>query len=336
MKLAKQILLLAWVKEKTQINPKRLSDNLTRDQLSELLGLLDKLKSLGGVFTPQEVIEEYLEDNGVDLSAPKKCSSGQKIDMVLLTATHPKLDNGCVSVFLSHLLLAHGFKNTRSNKRLLTKHFKELGYQLSKKELITSPHRELSEVVQLKEAYEPKFPSGLDVSEAEPKKRNAHIVDWLYEGHEVQVGGEAYTRKKVNARWEAFMVRRMHELYESSELPYLYKHRVQRGVFDDVAEVRMIFQLAIRDVFKPMNIIDWVTLSVGYELPLFDSADSQHKEVLVSTCTDSVLGILNKTLVDGKPLAIDPKMVSGWLSLLVISYVEDALSQFKGMRCHTS
>lgn len=335
MKLTKQVLLLSWVKDKSQINPKRLVDLLTKEQLSEILLVLDKLRGLGGVFTIDEVVNDYLDDIGVDLAVPNKSDTGSPLDMTLLGNTHPRLDNGCIQVLLSHVLLGHGFRDTRANRRILTKHLKGLGYKVSKALSPTSAWQELSEAVELKEDYEPKFPAGLSVCEATPKKRNAFIVEWLYE-QQVEQAGEIYKWHKINPRWEAYVVKRMHDLFEASELPYLYKHHTQRGCFDDVPEVRMIFQLAIRDVFKPMCLKEWVRLALSYELPLFESAENSHKEILVETCYDSVMGSLNKTTINGKPIPYDPQNVMGWLSILVISYIEDALNSYKGSRCHIS
>lgn len=332
MKLVRQIDLMSWIKDKTDIPPKKLTERLTDNQLSRLLTLMDKLKRIGCVYDPKEVIHEFLSDNDIDLEAPDKSPSGQRIDMEMLSNLHPALEDGSIEVFLDHILLGHGFKNTRSNRRLLTKHFKDLGYKLSKKPLHTS---ELSDVVRLKSSYEPTLPPHLDVYNA-PTTRNQEVRKWLYLGSEIKREGSVYARPEVNKRWEAHVVKRVHDLFELSELPYLYKHPVQRGLFEDVPEVQMIFQLAIRDVFKPAKLTEWIKMAISYEVPLFESAENHHRQVLLETCTESVRGSLNQTEINGKPLAYDPKFIMGELAVLVIAYVEEALKQYKGMRCPTS
>jgi hypothetical protein len=331
MKMESKIHLLHWLKRSYNVNVKGVKAKLKDKDFENLLTLLSKLKDLGNVYDPNDLISEYISDHRQDTILSQN-PEDQKLDMELFWNTHAEVD-GAYLVSLRHLLLGSWCRPTRDNVRALSKYLKEIGLNVTRSKVGYLPSKESAPFVFLEKGVKVAMPQTL-LKYDKPSSWKEPISSWIYESAPtISLKGERYKLRKLPCRWEAYFNQRVGALFEMSELPYLYKHPKKVGVFEDTPPVLMLCELALRDIFKPASIKAWVNHALTHEDKEFGQVyssldNTSHKEIVLDTLVDSISGNLAKTSIAGVKIDLGGE-ISGWVCILLISYVKDALEHYE-------
>ena len=330
MKKIHQVEILHWVKTKHGINPKSIHRVLKDKDFELLCNILHKTKQLGDVVSVKEIVEEFIVDHGIEYLP--QSFKGDAVDLIPLFNTHPQDDNGFIEVSLAHVLLHQWCRPTRENRRTLKKHLKELGYEISEKR---SPHTQTLEpepYIKLKPNYPLSLPHNLKTY-TKPVKWYKNIANWIYlDQPKVTYREKPYLIKEIGDRWEAYFTQRFIGLFEMSELTYLYQHPQIRGCYENAPPVLSLCDLTLRDVFKKSSLNKWVdTLLKHTWLEQYvQEASTPLGRTFLETVSDDVSGRLSKTTISGRKIE-DFTSSEGWISIIVICYVNDALKEYQSL-----
>ena len=327
MKKTSQIEILHWAKTKHNVDTKYIHKSLSDKDFNDLCLLLQKNRGIGSVVNTKEMISEYIKEHGIQYIP--KSFKGVDVDLNFFFNTHPLQEDGVIEVDLYHILLHSWCKPSRANYRILKNHLKKLGYSLK----TSSPsysNRTDNCVVFLKANYPLSLPKTL-VRHTKPIKWYTEIHRWIYlESPKIEINDEPYIVKSIGDRWEAYFTKRLIDLFVMSEAPYLYKHPQVRGAYENAPPVIALCEMTLRDVFKPTKLKDWVDTALRTNHLETYGKNSLVDEVFLDTVYDEVCGKLSKTMVKGKPIkSFD--VVGGWISIIVISYLNDILREYRSL-----
>ena len=103
-----------------------------------------------------------------------------------------------------------------------------------------------------------------------------------------------------------------------------------RGAYENAPPVIALCERTLRDVFKPTKLKDWVDTALRTNHLETYGKNSLVDEVFLDTVYDEVCGKLSKTMVKGKSIkSFD--VVGGWISIIVISYLNDILREYRSL-----
>lgn len=330
MKSTEQVEILHWAKTKHQVDVKKVCRDLNTTDLESLCKLLQKTKQISSVIDPKKVVSEFLEEHSIEYIP--QTFNGIEVDLHRLFQTHPLLEGDYIEVSLNHILLNSWCRDTRENYRELKKHLKGLGFEIVERISVHSKTLEKEAFVRLKSGYELSLPKTLK-SYVSPINWISDISSWIYQDQpNITLYGEAYKVRNVGSRWLAYFTRRFIELFEMSEIEYLYKHPQIRGCYENAPPVKVLCDLTIRDVFKPTPLKIWIDQVLKHtDLTLYEQgSDTESGRVFLEAIYDEVCGKLSKTMIHNSGIS-DLKQVQGWISIMVISYVNDILEGYRGL-----
>jgi hypothetical protein len=323
MKKKSQVEILHWAKTKHKVDPKYIHKSLKDKDFDTLCSLLYKNRQIGDVVSTKEIVNEFISEHGIQFIP--NSFNGIDVDLNFFFNTHPLNEDGSVDVDLYHLLLHSWCKPNRSNYRTLKSHLKSLEYKV----VTFKPNyttRSDNSFVNLKREYPLSLPKNL-VRYVKPIKWYKSIVSWLYlNSPKITLKDESYNLKEIGSRWEAYFTQRFIELFTMSEIEFLYQHPQIRGCYENAPPVLALCEMTIRDVFKPTSLRDWIKVVLQKtELNLND--DDEHFHIFLDTVYDEISGKLSKTMIKGRPIRTF-KSVEGWISIIVISYINDTLRSY--------
>lgn len=327
MKKTFQVEILHWAKTKHNVDPKYIHKSLSDKDFNSLCLLLQKNRGIGSVVDTKEMVSEYIKEHGIQYIP--KSFEGMDVDLNFFFNTHPIQEDGSIEVDLYHILLHSWCKPSRANYRILKKHLKELGYDLK----TSSPSYSTTTdncVVSLKTNYPLSLPKTL-VRHTKAIKWYTEIHRWIYlSAPKIELDSEPYILKDIGDRWEAYFTKRFIDLFIMSEATYLHKHPQVRGAYENAPPVMALCELTLRDVFKPTKLKDWVNTALRTSYLETYGKDSGVDSVFLDTVYDEVCGKLSKTMLKGKTIkSFD--VVGGWISIIVISYLNDILREYQSL-----
>lgn len=310
MNTIEKIRILKWVKDKYKINIPYVKRNLSDESFLKLLKIFSSLKSIGGIFEASDVVEDFMRQHGKQYFSKEGC-----VDNFLLKNTH-MVEEGKIKVCVRHLLMSEWRMPSRSNVRFITKRLKEEGYQVSNEIALDSlnfyrePHLSISLDCIVKLPI-----NSLKVYSTEEEYPFFDVSEFLNTSPKFNVD------LIIPPIWKSHYVKRVIDLFEMSELPYIYKSSI-RGFYQKVPPVEMLCHIAFRDVFSPKSLRDWVSIAMEYEPHKLD-ADS--KKAIIPVIEDFVFYKMSQTTLLSKQIKIDKSNIFGWQVILLIKYVRDAL-----------
>jgi hypothetical protein len=332
-----QVEILYWAKTQHNINVKYVHRSLEDKDFVNLCHILMKAKHIGSVVSVKSIVDEYLEIHGVEYLP--QSFKGVSVDLHSLFQTHPLNEQDEIEVSLYHLLLNNWCRPTRENHRVLKKHLKELGYGLTERVSVHSKTLQKESFVKLKESYPLSLP--LNLKRYKKPTKWVTITDWIYDNQpKYTLDGSPYKIKSLGSRWEAYFTKRFIDLFELSELEYLYKHPLQykdyvvetespsemRGVYENAPPVLALCDLTVRDIFKETNARLWIdkVLRLTSLNQYKKEAGSEEAENFLDGVYDEVIGKLSNTVVNTTVIE-NYASFQGWTSIIVICYVNDIL-----------
>lgn len=331
MKKITQVEIMFWLKTKYKINVKYIHRSLKEEDFKNLCVLLSKLRQINTIFSPNEIISEYIEEHGIEYLP--QSFRGTKIDYEFFNLTHPNEEDS-IEISLYHLLLSSWCRPTRANYRTLKKHLKSLGYNIV--ETIT-PHSKTMEkeaVVRIKRKYDLQLPKNLKLFK---KKISWHknITQYaLYEMQpEVLLDNEKYEIRDIGARWEAYFTRRFNDLFNMSEIPYLHKHPKVKNAYENAPPVLILCDLAIRDIFKRTELKEWVHTALMHRLDLItyhEQHESDKGKEFLNIIFDEIVGEMSKVMIKNTTLK-DKMFVEGWISIIILCLINDTIKKYEGI-----
>lgn len=334
MRVSSKIKTLHWLKRNYRINPKGVKSKLVPEDFEALVELIQQLREIGSLYDPKKVIREYLEEHGREYLP--QTYHGMKIEGEYFHNTHPQDEEGFIHLDLKHLLLGSWCRPSRENVRALTKHLKELGYEIRRETPTYSMTPRV--VVFLEVNYDLQLPPNLKVYKKPISFQN--ILEWTMGNlaPKVTLMGECYQIKPLSEFWSASFNARLRQLFAGGNFPHIHRHPKHNdpqrpdkyGVYEIAPPVIMLCELVIRDIFKEASIREWVHLALTHEKGLaqvYTSPDTSdtHKELFLQTIVDEVEGYLKDTMIDG----VSPQEGRGWVCVLVLSYVKDTLKRYR-------
>ena len=326
MKKSNQIEILYWAKNRHNLNIKYVSRSLNENDLDKFCLLLQKLKSIGSIFSIKELAEEYILEHGIEYLP--KSFDGKSIELDFFFNTHYINEDGFIAVDLYHILLESWCRPTRQNYRTLKSHLKELGYEL--KNYIPSHSFRESSMVLLKKNYPLSLPLTLK-RYMKKVKWYTKISNWMYlETPQITLNGSTYSIDSVNDRWEARFTKRFIDLFDASEIEYIYKHYQVRTAYESAPPVLALCEMTLRDVFPPTSLKKWVAEVLDHtDLKKYkEESDTEKGKAFLNIVYDEISGKLANTVIKGDQLK-NNEIVSGWKSIIVICYVDDILKDYK-------
>ena len=326
MKKANQVEILYWAKKRHNLNIKYVSRSLNEEGLKNFCLILQKLKTIGSIFSIKELTDEYILEHGIEYLP--KSFDGKSIPLDFFFNTHFINKEGFIAVDLYHILLESWCRPTRQNYRNLKKHLKDLGFEL--KTFNPSYSNKESSLVLLKREYPLSLPLTLKKC-MKPIKWYTKICSWMYlDQPEVTLDENPYRIKSIGDRWEAKFTKRFIDLFEASELEFLHKHYMVRGAYESVPPVLALCEMTLRDVFTPKPLKEWVREVLEHtELNKFkEESESEIGKTFLTTVCDEISGKLSKTMVKGEQ-SKNNEIVSGWKSIIVVCYVNDILKEYQ-------
>ena len=326
MKKVSQVEILHWAKTRHNLNPKYIHKSLSSKDFDSLCLVLQKIKNIGAVVSVQDVVEEYLLEHGVQY-LPAEEEGDIKLETTFFFNTHPMCD-GVIEVDLTHILLYAWCSPSRSNQRLLRAHLKERGYEVRAIKPAYSARSENSCVV-LKENYPLTLPNNLTKYASEVNWYKT-ISTWLIRDQPlITLDGEAYSLDGLGQRWEAYFTQRFIDLFNMSELEYIYQHPQIRGCYENAPPVLALCEMSVRDVFKQTPLKQWVHQALKIANPRYEAGGDQ-QDVFLDTIYDEVSGRLAKTKI--KDQAVEGyEIVEGLTSIIVLRYVDDILNSYTSL-----
>jgi len=326
MKKSNQIEILYWAKNRHKLNIKYLSRSLSEKDLRNFCLLLQKLKKIGSIFSVKELAEEYILEHGIEYLP--KSFDGKNIDLSFFFNTHYINEEGFIAVDLYHILLESWCRPTRQNYRILKSHLKELGYEM-KNYNPSHSYRE-SSMVLLKKNYPLSLPLTLK-RYMKQVKWYTKICNWIYlEAPQITLDGVPYTIKSMNDRWEAKYTKRFIDLFDASELEFIYKHYQVRTAYESAPPVLALCEMVLRDIFPPTKLKKWVAEVLDHSdlIKFKEEANTEKGKTFLNTIYDEIGGKLANTVIKGDQ-SENNEIVSGWKSIIVICYVDDILEDYK-------
>lgn len=327
MKKRNQVDILFWAKKNHKVDVKKTKKSLTDEDFVNLCLLLTKLKTLGGVVSVKELVDEYVLEKGIQYIP--QSFAGVDVDLKFFFNTHPSNPEGEIEVDLYHLLQSSWCRPNRTNYRILKSHLKRLGYTV-KRHKPSYSYRSEDALVVLKENYPLSLPENL-VRYTKKVKWYKSISNWItLSAPSIILNDKPYKVGSVGGRWEAYFTQRFIELFQMSEVEYLYQHPQIRGCYENAPPVQLLCELTVRDVFKPTSLREWLKVALDTsELADFDSRD-ELTDVFLDSVYDSIRGKLSKTMVKGSPVK-SFEVVEGWISIIVIMYLNDVLMEYRSL-----
>ena len=328
MKKSTQVDILFWAKKKHQVDVKKARRCLKDEDFASLCLLLNKVKTLGGVVSVKELVEEYILHNGIQY-VPQSFA-GVDVDLEFFFNTHPSNTEGEIEVDLYHILLASWCKANRTNFRKLKSHLKELGYTVKNHKPFYSYNRSENGVVVLKRNYPLSLPNSL-TRYTKKVKWYTSIANWItLSAPPITLNDSPYKIPQLGERWRAYFTQRFIELFNMSEVEYLYQHPQVRGCYENAPPVQVLCELTVRDLFKSTPLKDWLGVALSTSnITNFDTCD-EFSEVFLDTVYDDIRGKLSKTMIKGAPIK-SFEVVEGWISIIVIVYLNDVLMDYKSL-----
>lgn len=337
MENVNKVEILYWAKTQHSINVKYVHRSLEDKDFDNLCHILLKAKHIGSVISVKSIVKDYIETHGVEYLP--KSFEGVSVDLHSLFQTHPSNEQDEISVSLYHLLLNNWCRPTRENYRVLKKHFKDLGYAFEERVGVHSKTLQKESFLNLKRSYPLSLP--LNLKRYMKPTKWVNITDWIYETQpKISLDDSPYKIKSLGVRWEAYFTKRFIDLFELSELEYIYKHPAQhkdlgveveyptemRGVYENSPPVLALCDLTVRDVFKETNARVWIdkVLRLTNLKQYKKEAGSEEAESFLDGVYDEVIGKLSKTVVNTTVIE-NYASFQGWISIIVICYVNDVL-----------
>lgn len=330
MKKINQVEILHWAKTKHAVNPKYVHRSLKDKDFVLLCGILLKTKQIGSVVSVKGLVEEFIKEYGIEYLP--QSFNGEVVDLTPLFNTHPETDSGFIEVSLYHILLNQWCRPTRENVRVLKRHLKELGHEITEKHTAHSKTRKKEPHLKLRPNYDLSLPHTLK-RYTKPIKWYKSISSWVYLNQPpLSLEGEEYKIKEIGGRWEAYFNQRFIELFEMSEMMYLHQHPQVRGCYENAPPVLTLCDLTLRDVFSETLIRAWVDILLKHkDLELYKEDPLSVKAItFLDAICDDVRGKLSKTTLNRRNL-VTLSAVQGWTSIIVICYVNDILRDYKSL-----
>lgn len=294
--------------------------NLEEEDFEQLLQSFAYLKEIGGIYDANKLVDEFLKERGREYKP--KVGSGDMIAVQTYFNTHmPQGDT--VRVYLRHLLLGEGRSASRDNIRLATKVLKAQGYNIEYEIPIETKNFRNEAVIVLKENSVVTLPQGLRYY-----SEDGGLIDialWVKENSPSFYSGGKLLDLDLNERWLCHYRKRFIDLFEMSEFPYLYKGE-RRGFYVRSAPVEMICSLSFRDVFASYTLDEWIRLGIAHEST---SYTKEQEQSVFSILKEYVLYNIRKVKLNSKPIDINEEKVYGWVAVLVLHYVREAILKGK-------
>jgi hypothetical protein len=337
MKKINQVEILHWARTQHSLNVKHIHRSLEPKDFDFLCHILLKLKQIGSVVSIKTVVDEFIEEHGVEYLP--QSFQGVNVDLHTLFQTHPMKEDGSIEVSLYHILLNSWCRPTRENYRTLKKHLKELGHEIEERVSVHSKTLQKESFLKLKKSYPLSLP--LNLKRYMKPTNWFKISDWLYTNQpNITLDGSRYEIRNLGARWGAYFTQRFIDLFEMSDLEYIYRHPLlytdyvvetespseMRGVYENAPPVLALCDLTLRDVFKETNARVWVdkVLRLTDLKQYKKEAGSEESEHFLDHVYDEVIEKLSKTVVN-TTVVENHASFQGWISIIAICYVNDVL-----------
>jgi len=318
--LTQKISILRWVKRKYKVNVAFVKSNLEEEDFERLLQSFAYLREIGGVYDANKLVDEFLKERGRDRKP--RAGSGERVAVQTYFNTHQPQDGG-VRVYLKHLLLGEGRSASRENLRFATRSLKSQGYDLKYDIPIDTKNSRKEAVLILKEDSEVVLPQGLKYYSG--KEEIVDVASWI-EGSLPRFYHEGVALDlDLSERWLCHYRKRFIDLFEMSEFSYLYKGD-RRGFYVKSAPVEMLCHLSFRDLFASHTLDEWIRFGISHETT---SYTREQEECFFSILKEYVLYNTHKVNLNSKPININAEKVYGWVAVLVLHYVREAILKGK-------